>query len=461
VTGDLAEAQVYVERARALADGIAAAKAAELQARILLHSGDYAEALHWLEEARALASRAGDQSIAAQTLYDTGISYYYQDRFEEALQYFRQAQPLYQKIGDRRGEINTLLMFGTVYSRQGEHEAALERLNEALSDCHAIGWRHGETYVLGNLANSYFDLGDYETTRELHTHALALAREIGDREGEAASLSTLALVAHRLGNPAAAMDLYRQASAIQSALGYLLGEGYTLTGMGHALADLGDLDAAEHAFRDAAKSAAAGSRDASGSGRSRRAALVALRRRGPGRCACTRSRDLDGSARRRRHRVPHPGLADLLPRLCGDGEPGAQICVASRSGTGERSRPATSAGCRDQGRATASLRMCHSTESSRVAKALRSMMPLSALRVLRRMAACAIDCYPSDRRPHYHANRKVISDSGVAHRRLTHLGRRDLDRVRRRWPSVIVISPHEESPIPRHRPSSAGTKPHQ
>lgn len=253
--GDLPAALVEVEAAVAAA-AAAGASAIEtrgyaLWGRILIHQGHYRDAQEWLEMAIDLAQQGGDVQTWAQSTYDLGVTYYYQDDFAPAERFVARARALYAQVSDLRGEVSAGYMEATILKQLGQYQRALEQFDKSLATARRGGWRQGEMQILATLGNTYLRLGDYGAARRCHEQALASCRAMNDREGEAASCDVLGLAAADLGEIDRALLYFQQALDIQRAIGYRRGQGYTLTHQGYTWLRRGQPGLAGEALRQA------------------------------------------------------------------------------------------------------------------------------------------------------------------------------------------------------------------
>jgi tetratricopeptide (TPR) repeat protein len=249
--GAIDAAQQAVMQARQSHPATRLLQAFHLWGRILWQQGYYDAARIKLRHALDLARASGEQVDEAGCLYDIGITYYHEDRYEQALDWLRQAQAIYQAANDPRGVIRSLIMFGNITRERGDTLGAQQIYLEAQQLCQVIGWRYGANFLQATLANCYFDLGDYTAAQQHYGAAVFSCHESGDTEGEALSLAALSLVHHLHNHNRQSHDHAIKALQMQQALGDRNGAAFSLTYLGHAHRAEGAIESALAAYEEA------------------------------------------------------------------------------------------------------------------------------------------------------------------------------------------------------------------
>lgn len=128
----------------------------------------------------AQAPSDSDRQAEADRLFQQGIGYYQDTRYQEALQVWEQALAIYREVGDRNAEEKVLGGLGNAYFSLEDYEKASEFYGQQFSLIREMGNRGGEGRVQVSLGWAYSLQGKYQLAIDYFEKALAISEETGD-----------------------------------------------------------------------------------------------------------------------------------------------------------------------------------------------------------------------------------------------------------------------------------------
>ncbi len=261
--GSVREGQVFLERALARQEGVAA----PLRARALYAAAELASGLDEMErtetlcgECLALFRELGDTSGIASSLALLGSRARVRGHYALACSLLEEAEVLFQQMGDRWMQGLCHVELARTATEQGQYERARALLEENLKFCQvsgdplSVGWvryllarllfvsqqdlARGQSlaeqslaffqelgyawhraYPLSLLAQMRLAQGEFALAREWFEESLVMVQEVGDREGAIETLLDLGRVAVAQGDLAAARRRYQQCLTILQEIG--------------------------------------------------------------------------------------------------------------------------------------------------------------------------------------------------------------------------------------------------
>jgi class 3 adenylate cyclase/tetratricopeptide (TPR) repeat protein len=250
VTGqyDLAlpHAQHALKLADQLNDDALRFRAYHTWGRILWKQGLFVDARPYLHQALAVAP---DSAASAESLYDLGVTQYYQRNFPQAQDFIGRASADYDLSNNEKGKISCSIMMGLIKDGLGQFSDAQQIYIKTLTFSRTIGWRYGEAFCLEKLSNNSFNHGDFELAQTYQRQALQVNYEIGHQDGIAVGHDLIGLINLFDGELAAARKEFRAALDIQEHITRdRRGAAYTLTHLGRTLTKEGLFEQANAAL---------------------------------------------------------------------------------------------------------------------------------------------------------------------------------------------------------------------
>jgi CHAT domain-containing protein/Tfp pilus assembly protein PilF len=198
------------------------------------HQSRYDKALEPFQSALACYQETGDWYGEGQALNGIGDVHRFQGRFGEGLTAYEQSLAIFREVGDRAGEGRIINNIGLIHHYQGRYREALDAYEQALTIDRELGDQAGEGITLNNMAGIYGDQGRYGEALETFEQVLNILREAGDRVAEGRTLSNIGVIYLKQGRYEEALVALEQALTIIREEGDRISEGAILHGIGTA-----------------------------------------------------------------------------------------------------------------------------------------------------------------------------------------------------------------------------------
>jgi len=194
----------------------------------------FQEALQAWEQALVIYREINNYEWQNYVLRNLGLTYIALDQYFPALDSYRQALAISREMGDRQSEGQTLLSIGTTHLLFSEYQQAISYYQQALSVAQQTGNRVLESSAIARLADVYRDTAQYEQAIDFCRQALSIASKTGDGGLKIEVLIGCGYLYVRLGQYEQAIEQYEQALAVNSEIGSPIGEAYALGNIGYA-----------------------------------------------------------------------------------------------------------------------------------------------------------------------------------------------------------------------------------
>ena len=240
-------------RLREVGDPNTLARTLDRLAEINLKLSDSESALSAAQEALSVSRQSGDAALLADALTVSAIIHRYRKDNKTALRLLGEAHDLSVGHNYRRGEAQSLTESGTTYFNQAEIDKAVACGEAALAIWRELQDRRGEARVLYNLGAPYMRLGRLTEAAGVLQSAAAAWREMGNPTEQASALLELNFLAIREGQWGQALSLLNQIQALgtdKEAEPFIAGQ--IATSFGEVYEAYGQLEVARNYFSEAA-----------------------------------------------------------------------------------------------------------------------------------------------------------------------------------------------------------------
>jgi len=151
--------------------------------KALSEAGEYAEASIYFERARAVAERISNVGGMWHVLHETGEMYRSQGDLSTAVRYYQRALAQANQMESRDPEAMTLRALGAAAEARGDFGAALVHYQEALAIFQKAGFQSELPQTLTMLSRAQFLSGQRATARETLDRAAALVAKMDQPRG--------------------------------------------------------------------------------------------------------------------------------------------------------------------------------------------------------------------------------------------------------------------------------------
>lgn len=211
---------------------------------------DPPKAIKYGAEGITLAKKNNFPEEQANCLYNLGVVYYYQGKYNKSLSSYLNGleilEQLYKKAkGESRNEISKLMGdhlhdIGKVYNRLKQYENALQSFERALVIFKELNYKRGISGCYNNMAGVYDGLGDFDKTLYYLQEALAIAEELGDKNRIATGITNIGLTYKIKGDFDKALNYLKKGLRLREAAKDTKGLAYSYVGIGQIYLDKKD-----------------------------------------------------------------------------------------------------------------------------------------------------------------------------------------------------------------------------
>lgn len=208
---------------------------------------DPVKAIDYAEKGIELAKKNGFFNEQVNCLYNLGVVYYYQGKYNKSLSSYLYGleilDQLYKKAKDKsRNEISKLMGdhlhdIGKVYNRLKQYENALQSFERALIIFKELNYKRGISGCYNNMAGVYDGLGDFDKTLFYLQKSLAIAEELGDKNRIATGITNIGLTYKIKGDYDKALNYLKKGLRLREAAKDTKGLAYSYVGIGQIYID--------------------------------------------------------------------------------------------------------------------------------------------------------------------------------------------------------------------------------
>ncbi len=152
-----------------------------------------------------------DTGLEPSDLFNIGLSYFAQQRYDDAFDYFQQSLRIGEKRGDERVEAQALAAIGMTRAAQGNDVAAIRPLEQSLPLFEKLADVRNQALVLAQIGLVHLAQRRMMEAGDHFKRSLALAEKVGDEPQKARLLYNLGLLALQQERYSEALGSFEQA----------------------------------------------------------------------------------------------------------------------------------------------------------------------------------------------------------------------------------------------------------
>lgn len=248
-------------------DSLKALDMCELCARYTFTDQD--KALNFSARGIALSEKINFPKGKAVCLYESGIVYYYQGKYDRALECYIASLGFFEKYAQKHPRDTAAIKYvgdnlhnmGKVYNRQRQPDNALQSYQRALAIFQSINSLTGISSCYNNMAAVYDAKGDHEKTRYYLEEFLKISEQLGDKHRISTAYNNIGLVYKIEKKYSEALVYLSKGLKLREEMQDMKGLAYSYNDIGDLYMELGDVDKAialfhrslEHAGRSNSK----------------------------------------------------------------------------------------------------------------------------------------------------------------------------------------------------------------
>ena len=145
--------------------------------------GDYDQAFKYQMLALSQHEIQNDSLGIANSFYNLGSIFYYQDQYQSALDYYLNAKEIIDALKNDRFNFSCLAALGSVYNKLGNYEMSLKCNQESLDLAKKLKYQTGIAYALGNIATNLTAKEDFVKAEQFLKESIAIKLEVEDKWG--------------------------------------------------------------------------------------------------------------------------------------------------------------------------------------------------------------------------------------------------------------------------------------
>ncbi len=146
------------------------------------YSGDYTNAIAALEETLKQMEQYPNETLRARTLMQTGMVYFFQQKWEQALYFYQQALNAAEKLKNKEGISIAYNNIANIYQKQKQPQQAFDYYNKALKIQRELADSASMGNCLMNIATNHLEQNQLKEVSAPLNEALNIAKKIGDNE---------------------------------------------------------------------------------------------------------------------------------------------------------------------------------------------------------------------------------------------------------------------------------------
>jgi len=189
-------------------------------------------AIKYAEIAIDLANKNKNILLAAKSLNQIAVAYYYKGDLIKSKSYLNLSLGNYLKVNNKKGIANCYNGIGVIYYDQGKLYKALQLFIRSLRINTKLNEKKNVAMTLNNIGNVYKDLNNFDESLEYYNRSIKIKKEINDKHGLAMSLNNIGLLYHNNKKYLKALDYYNKSLNIKKQIKDVYGEAMTLNNIG-------------------------------------------------------------------------------------------------------------------------------------------------------------------------------------------------------------------------------------
>ncbi|HKM94392.1 MAG TPA: tetratricopeptide repeat-containing sensor histidine kinase [Prolixibacteraceae bacterium] len=184
------------------------------------YAGDYSNAISALDETLKLTEQHPNDVLRARTLMQTGLVYFFQQKWNEALYFYQQALGAAEKLKNKEGISIAYNNIANIYQKQLQPKKAFNYYGKALEIQRELADSAAMCNCLMNIASNHLEQNQLREVSAPLNEALDIAEKIGDNEIIALSYMHLGVLYSKTGQMNKATEMLKQAEILALNTGY-------------------------------------------------------------------------------------------------------------------------------------------------------------------------------------------------------------------------------------------------
>jgi signal transduction histidine kinase len=146
------------------------------------YAGDYSNAISALDETLKLTEQHPADILRARALLQTGLVYFFQQKWDDALYFYQQALSVTEKLKNKVGISIAYNNIANIYQKQQQPKQAFEYYSKALKIQRELADSASMGNCLMNIATNHLEQNQLKEVSAPLNEALNIAKKIGDNE---------------------------------------------------------------------------------------------------------------------------------------------------------------------------------------------------------------------------------------------------------------------------------------
>ena len=184
------------------------------------YAGDYDNAISALDETLKQTEQYPNETLRARTLMQTGMVYFFQQKWDQALYFYQQALNAAEKLKNREGISIAYNNIANIYQKQQQPKQAFDHYNKALKIQRELADSASMCNCLMNIATNHLEQNQLKEVPAPLNEALDIAKKIGDNEIIALCYMHLGVLYSKTGEIDKAAVMLKQAEELSLETGY-------------------------------------------------------------------------------------------------------------------------------------------------------------------------------------------------------------------------------------------------
>ncbi len=184
------------------------------------YAGDYDNAISALDETLNQTEQYPNETLRARTLMQTGMVYFFQQKWDQALYFYQQALNTAEKLKNKEGVSIAYNNIANIYQKQQQPQQAFDFYNKALKIQRELADSASMCNCLMNIATNHLEQNQLKEAFGPLTEALDIAEKIGDNEIIALCYMHLGVLFSKTGEMDKVASMLKQAEELSLQTGY-------------------------------------------------------------------------------------------------------------------------------------------------------------------------------------------------------------------------------------------------
>lgn len=184
------------------------------------YAGDYDNAISALDEILEQTELYPNETLRARTLMQTGMVYFFQQKWDQALYFYQQALNAAENLKNKEGISIAYNNIANIYQKKHQPQQAFDYYNKALKIQRELADSASMCNCLMNIATNHLEQNHLKEVSEALDEALDIAEKIGDNEIIALCYMHLGVFFSKTGKLEKANEMFHRAEKLSLETGY-------------------------------------------------------------------------------------------------------------------------------------------------------------------------------------------------------------------------------------------------